>query len=341
MSAIGLVVLAGLGAAALLGGGRGRSGTRDTCAATPATASRWGRDRLREWVDCTTRTAAQVDACVAALRARRSSAATANADYVERRWRARRAEEDAPPDGRMTSSQAAAARSATDAPTPPATVPAAPAGHATSTAPQGRRPGTPAPTTSSTSSTSSTSTGSRRGWTVDTVSDGSGAPDPDAARTLVSRLVPRLRERRNYHNLLREFQRAAGLRDDGIYGGLSENALRYYGGDPPAAFHAPRASAPEANYVDRVIAPPSGTSEGEPLHVEPVTPTAPAPGAFILGRDAEMVSGAPLHVEEVGSYGPPFGVPEPFPAAVADRAIIGGYGGAAANPEVPSYNGEG
>lgn len=358
MSAAGIAVALGLGAVALLGGSRRRA-RRDTCAATPTVAARWPRARLREWVDCAPRTAAEIADIQARLR---TAGRNADADYVGTRWAARRRVEDAPPDGRLNPTEQQQATAAVTSPTPPAAVPTAPAGHPTGTGTRGR--GTPDRGRQSSGPTITVPTpgAGRRGAaagqgsgpvttlpdphgtvTFPTADDvtredapattaphggtrgrdevrpevaaGEGARDPDAARSLVSRLVPRLRERRNYHNLLADFQYAAGLRSDGIYGGLSENAIRYYGGDPPAAFRPPLATAPEANYVDRIIAPPA-VSGADPL-VGFLPPPADAVG---------------------GMMGPP----APIPHGVADIQIedrAAGFGGAAADPNVPSYSG--
>lgn len=375
MSALAIgVTLAALGGLALAGGGRRRV-SRDTCSATPETASRWARSRLREWVDCTTRTAADVEALASRLTTR---GRRADAEHVRTRWRARRTVEDAPPDGRLHTQEGRAATAAVESPTPPAAVPAAPPGHATSGSQTTRAPSSTATTTTTTTApaaTSSTASTGSRGRTAGTrpeVAPGEGARDPDEARRLVSRLVPRLRERRNYHNLLSDFQYAAGIRSDGIYGGLSENAIRYYGGDPPPAFRAPRASAPEANYVDRIIAPPSGDAapadEAAPVARPSVSQgerRAPT-GATALAHDAAVdeASGAgdghthPFVALVTGETGPPVvsgmtGAPEAIPPGVADKHIVGAasivggssdpnapiFGGAAADSQVPSMGG--
>lgn len=376
MSALAIgFTLAALGGLALAGGGRRRV-SRDTCSATPETASRWARSRLREWVDCTTRTAADVEALATRLTTR---GRRADAEHVRARWRARRAVEDAPPDGRLHAQEGRAAATAVESPTPPAAVPSAPPGHATSGSQTTRAPASTATTTTTTAApaASSTSTGSRgRGaGTRPEVGPGEGARDPDEARRLVSRLVPRLRERRNYHNLLSDFQYAAGIRSDGIYGGLSENAIRYYGGDPPRAFRPPTADAPEANYVDRIIAPPSGDdAAAEPVATRPSVSQGErraGTGATTVAHEAEvdMASGAatcgapggppasdghthPFVALVTGETGPPrvggmTGAPEAIPAGVADKSIVGGasdpnapiFGGAAADSQVPSMNG--
>lgn len=346
MSALAIgVALATLGGLALAGGGRRRV-SRNTCAATPEVASRWARSRLREWVDCTTRTAAEVETLAGRLTTRGRAT---DAEHVRARWRARRAVEDAPPDGRLHAQEGRAAATAVESPTPPASVPAAPPGHATSGSQTTRAPatGTSTPATS----TASTGTSGRSGGTRPEVAPGEGARDPDEARRLVPRLVPRLRERRNYHNLLRDFQYAAGITSDGIYGGLSENAIRYYGGDPPAAFRAPRADAAEANYVDRIIAPPAGV---EGAHGGSSAAPETATGAASCGAPAGDGHTHPFVALLSGETGPPApavagmtGAPEAIPPGVADVSIVGGasdpaapiFGGAAAASNVPSYSG--
>ncbi len=97
----------------------------------------------------------------------------------------------------------------------------------------------------------------------DAPAEAPSGPAPEEARRLASGTANAIRSRSSgWRNRLRAFQRAAGISPDGRYGGLSYNALIYYGiRNPPAATSAPRASAPEANYVDRVIAPPEGTGE--------------------------------------------------------------------------------
>lgn len=105
---------------------------------------------------------------------------------------------------------------------------------------------------------------------ADTAPEGTGATeipssyDPDEARRLASGTATAIRGRSSgWRNRLRAFQRAAGIPVDGRYGGLSYNALVYYGiRNPPPATSAPRPSAAAANYVDRVIANPSGTGTG-------------------------------------------------------------------------------
>lgn len=84
--------------------------------------------------------------------------------------------------------------------------------------------------------------------------------NPEEARRLASGTASAIRTTASgWRNRLRAFQRAAGIPVDGRYGGLSYNALVYYGiRNPPPARSAPRPSAPEANYVDRVIT--AGTS---------------------------------------------------------------------------------
>lgn len=100
----------------------------------------------------------------------------------------------------------------------------------------------------------------------DTAPEGEGAPEgageaiPEEARTLAASTAAAIRNRSSgWRNRLRAFQRAAGIAPDGRYGGLTHNALRYYGiRNPPPATSPPRPSSPLANYVDRVIAPPGG-----------------------------------------------------------------------------------
>lgn len=280
----GLAVLFGMGLLLLAGsGGRRRTG-EDLCSVTPATAARYSRARLREWIDCTGRTAADVDAVVAAIPASRSS----DRDFARRRWAARRAVEDAPADGRMTPGEASSVQEAVTSPTPPASVPEAPPGHA----------------------------GSGRGGAA-------GSPNPTLARSLVSRLVPRLRERRNYRSLLRQFQTAAGIPSDGIYGGLSENALRYYGGDPPAAFRRPPASDPSADYRAYLGRVHPGAAPA-PAALPPADMEFPAEGEG--GGQRAAVAGVDDGLDIIGAmFGP---TPEPFTADEAGTLIVGGEGAA-------------
>jgi hypothetical protein len=79
--------------------------------------------------------------------------------------------------------------------------------------------------------------------------------DPDEARSLAAGTANAIRSRSSgWRNRLMAFQRAAGINPDGAYGGLSYNALLYYGiRNPPPARTLPRPSSPAANYVDRVI----------------------------------------------------------------------------------------
>lgn len=79
--------------------------------------------------------------------------------------------------------------------------------------------------------------------------------DPDEARRLAAGTATAIRERSSgWRNRLRAFQRAAGIAADGRYGGLSYNALIYYGiRNPPPARSRPRPDEAAANYVDRVI----------------------------------------------------------------------------------------
>lgn len=72
------------------------------------------------------------------------------------------------------------------------------------------------------------------------------------ARRLVAGVVRALRARTNYRRPLTEFQRAAGILADGRYGPQSYNAIRYYGGDPPAPFVRGDVNDPANQY------PPSG-----------------------------------------------------------------------------------
>lgn len=86
--------------------------------------------------------------------------------------------------------------------------------------------------------------------------------DPDEARRLAAGTANAIRSSSSgWRNRLRAFQRAAGIPVDGRYGGLSYNALIYYGiRNPPAPRSAPRPSAAAANYVDRIIAPAGGAT---------------------------------------------------------------------------------
>lgn len=72
--------------------------------------------------------------------------------------------------------------------------------------------------------------------------------DPVAARTLAKKLAANLQAagRDRYdRSLTREFQRAAGIDADGIYGGETKGALLAYGiSSPPNAFFAPVATVP-------------------------------------------------------------------------------------------------
>jgi peptidoglycan hydrolase-like protein with peptidoglycan-binding domain len=68
--------------------------------------------------------------------------------------------------------------------------------------------------------------------------------DPDGARRVAPRIAAHLRKKgaANYsRQALREFQRLAGLKEDGLYGGRTAGALRYYlgGANPPAPMFRP------------------------------------------------------------------------------------------------------
>lgn len=215
----------GAGALLLLFARRRGSATRSgqvACDATPEQARGFSRASLLSWVDCTGRTADEVGALASLLtRAGRGADATA----VRERWNARRDVEDSTPDGHVPEAAAALAAS------PPATPPEEPATR------RGRVtfPGlgdierTDEPASSSSSSSSSTS---RRHVSADAL----GGYDPAEARRLAPLLARSLASGGGYRTRLTEFQRAAGIEADGLYGPESRAALRYYGvSDPPRA----------------------------------------------------------------------------------------------------------
>lgn len=93
------------------------------------------------------------------------------------------------------------------------------------------------------------------------------APVGDAslteARRLVGPTIRALRARSNYRSVLRDFQRAAGLRVDGEYGPESRDALTRLGGQPPALWgrgaRAERTMTPNERAAAKPDAlPPSG-----------------------------------------------------------------------------------
>lgn len=161
-------------------------------------------------------------------------------------------------------------------------------------------------------------------------SEGSGATevpttyDPDEARRLAAGTATAIRGRSSgWRNRLRAFQRAAGIPVDGRYGGLSYNALVYYGiRNPPPARSNPRPSAAAANYeavrsrltarsgsssasapaADMTFRPDAaGRYPGDPGYVDPDAPTATrasvsqgerraSTGATALAHDAGIAS---------------------------------------------------
>lgn len=218
------------------GAGTGTPTLCDTSAATAATFPE--RARLLAWTDCPTRTAVQVAELERHLNA---ASRTDEARRVRARWNARRTVEDEPATGAINDpTDAAHAHAATTSQTAPADVPASPVSeggptHALDSGATyhggGEGTGTPAYT--------------MEAGPVTVVRPGSRS----AARALVGETIRALNRRTNYRSVLRRFQTAAGVTSDGIYGGRTENALRHFGGDPPAAFRPPLASSPDAAYT--------------------------------------------------------------------------------------------
>lgn len=71
----------------------------------------------------------------------------------------------------------------------------------------------------------------------DPISTRMPARDYAAARRMVGALTAALRRRENYKRVLALFQAAAGITPTGRYDGLTANAIRYFGGQPPKPWH--------------------------------------------------------------------------------------------------------
>lgn len=224
---VGLLILAAAGALALSSSGRRRSTGQAQCGAGAPAAARFVLASALSWVDCTGRTADEVAQLAALLeRAGRSD----DARSVRERWNARRDVELADPDGRYATPEGEAASEAERTPEEPAT-----------RRPRGRvtLPG---------------ASDIERIEERELAPSGPSAYNPARAREL-ARLVDRsLRSGGGYRSVLRQFQGAAGMEVDGLYGPRSRAALRYYGvANPPAALVA--RSSPE------VYSPPSIRTE--------------------------------------------------------------------------------
>lgn len=213
------VLALGAGALMLLAAGARRGGTtrgrQVACDATPDAARGFSRASLLSWVDCTGRTAEEVASLASLLeRAGRRTDATA----VRERWNARRDVEDSPPDG-VVPEAASALTSA-----PPATPPEEPAT---------RRGRVVFPGASDIERVdASSSSSSRRRVPASDL----GGYDPGEARRLAPQVARSLRSGGGYRTALTNFQRAAGIAADGLYGPESRAALRFYGvSDPPPA----------------------------------------------------------------------------------------------------------
>lgn len=241
-SGLGAAVLGAIGLGLLMMGGGGRRRRRVVgerpgaevpfCDLTPAEAARWlpSREARRDWLLCDGRTPTDAASFIAAAPEEERPA-------LRDLWNTRRAVEDAPPDGEVRAPDARARVDAAAAPTPPRDVPPEP-----EAAPRGRV-------------TLPTEADVVRDDSAPNPADRPGY-DPDRARALAGPLARRLRTARpgQYRGNIREFQTAAGLVADGIYGGTTYNALRYYGiaasslarphqppsPDDPRAEYAPR-----------------------------------------------------------------------------------------------------
>lgn len=224
----------GIGAAILaMGGGRARARapvTGASCGDSPTRARTYRTDRaLRAWVNCPGRRAEDVAQLAAGLDTdRRSREATLVRDV----WNRRRQIEDAPATGAVEPETRAAVERAVTDPTPPRDVPPDPAEAASAG-------GASAPATS----------GGPRHFDPSE----SRTYDPARARQLAQQLYRYLRANRTGRldvERLIPFQEAAGLATDGLYGGMTANALAYYGiQNPPMPRVPPSREDPAAVYA--------------------------------------------------------------------------------------------
>lgn len=247
MLGLALIGALALGVAAMSGRRRRRTGAAGTgaagtlCDATPATAATYtDRARLLAWTDCPSRTVLQVAELERLLN---SNGRTDEARRVRARWNARRTVEDGAATGTIQdASERRAADTAATGERAPADVP-------------------PSPVPTDDGRTHPLDTGvTYHGGGGDTGTPAytmeSGAPvvirpgSRSEARALAAETARALERRTNYRTVLRRFQRAAGVTVDGIYGGRTYNALRYFGiANPPDAFRPPAPSSPDAAYT--------------------------------------------------------------------------------------------
>lgn len=231
---------------------RSSSSSSADCDTTASAASSRGRDGLIAWVDCAGRAAEDVAELARLLdRAGRR----ADAEAVRERWNARRAVEDAPPDGRIEDpAEAAAARRALTDPNPPPP----------RREPRRRRSHVYTVTTDHGGALTGRETGEELA-----VSEPGAGWNAAEARRLAPMVARSIRGGSGYRTMLRRFQRAAGIAADGIYGPQSRAALRYFGVmDPPPArsgggeesYHPPSSSSSASSVFEEVTYEPAGES---------------------------------------------------------------------------------
>lgn len=254
----GALLLSGSGGATprARGGGAFRPGSgrprgaepRTTCQGDPAWAARFNSEGpILSWVDCTDRTAADVMELVRILRA---DGRTQLAAAAESRWNARRSVESAPPDGALTpeGEREATGSTAAEEPRP----------FDDAVASESRDGGTPRRRMVLEGLDFSGDDAPRGGesrpegagpyWMFGDPSapEGTYVPstfDASAARRLAGPLARAIRESHEANRpvrRIRDFQRAAGLRADGLYGARTYQALRYFGvATPPEPYVTP------------------------------------------------------------------------------------------------------
>lgn len=235
LALIAFIALA-VGAAAAAWSSTSSSTTSDACSSWTAADVPLNGGAIMSWLRCPGRTATQVRALTDRLHAAGDAAGAA---AVAERWAQIRGELPA------SSATDAAARRALGASDAEASAPGFVSTTPSSAAapPPSGVPPHPAMATAPAAETAPAAPG--------------GLPagaNPDVARRLAGPLARQLRGSRPgmHRNSVRAFQSAAGINPDGIYGGLTANALAYFGIEhPPDPHQPPYRDDPRAVYPPR------------------------------------------------------------------------------------------
>lgn len=258
MPVLALLGVLGVGAFAMRnrGSARPRGATRrvrgsarragSTCAQTPQWASQASSETIVAWVDCPERTAADI---VELSRLLRAGGRDVDARASEQRWNARRAVEDAPPDGALTPQGAseAAAQETPEEPRPFGEASEAASGLAGDDSGLAGSGYVPPPEHLPEREREPGDTTIGPYWRFGDPQAPAGAYTPetlnqDRARAMagrVARAIENSHEGNRPVRLIREFQRYAGIRADGLYGGRTWRALEYYGVRRPPPTYSP------------------------------------------------------------------------------------------------------